>query len=104
MPQEREAQYPHVTPEEWREIRAKTPRALAAARVLMCRNIHGIPRRPYLIGDNDHSPILKGLVEFCEMAYRLVDAVDNSPQAHLRDSVIDANADLVQMMEELPDA
>lgn len=99
MPQERESQSPIVTAEEWQKIKAETPRDLVAARALMARNITGIPRRPYLTGDNDSAPILRGLREFCAAVYAVVDAVD---QTDGYADLIDRNAEVVAMMEELP--
>ncbi len=70
MPQERDNQYPHVTAEEWDKIKAETAPEIVSARALMARNITGVPKRPFLVGDNDHSPIMRGLVEITTELYK----------------------------------
>ncbi len=61
MPQERENPYPFPTPEEIAQWASETDPATAAARQVMARNIEGLYRRPYLKGDSDHAPVLKGV-------------------------------------------
>lgn len=103
MPQERDNQYPHVTAEQWEDIKRNTPREVVAARALIARNITGVPKRPYLVGDNDHAPILRGLVEFTTEVYKLVDAIDAANPGLTgdpADRIIDANAEIVSMMED----
>src|SRR6478609_5801579 len=109
MPQERENQYPNVTREVWEEAKQGVPREILAARVLMARRITGIPHRPYLLGESDHAPVFKGLAEFTAMVYALVDAIDNAgpsiavgngrPTEAQWAGILDANANMVEMME-----
>ncbi len=79
MPQERESQFPMVTAAEV-EAAPGDP-ATKAARNIMVRNIPGIPRRAYLIGSNDHAPIVQGLVVFTGAVIALLDLLDREPDA-----------------------
>lgn len=73
MPQERDSQFHHLTRAEVDEMPGD--RQTKAARNLMVRNITGIPRKAFLTGDNDHAPILRGLVDVTAAAYDLLDAI-----------------------------
>lgn len=100
MPQERESQYPVITPEEWEKIKAEVPREIAAARVTMASKITGIPRRPYLTGSSDSAPVLQGVAELARLVYVLLDATNDI--AEMPASVEDAGSALYSFMEELP--
>lgn len=80
-----------------------------AARNVAVRQFGGIPRRAFLLGDNDHSPVLRGIVDLATAAYKLADAIDAANlNGHVRElptaeewgRIIDANAELVAMMED----
>ena len=50
-------------------------REIKAARNIITRKIDGIPKRAFLLGDNDTSAVLRGTKEFVALVYQLVDAV-----------------------------
>lgn len=80
MPQELENQFKMPTAEQMAEMPGD--RETKAARNLMVRKISGIPRKAFLTGDNDHAPILMGLVDLTTAIYALLDAIPartNSP-------------------------
>lgn len=52
-----------------------------AARNIAVRQFGGIPRRAFLLGDNDHSPVLRGIVDFTTAVYALIDHIDPEPDA-----------------------
>ncbi len=62
MPQERDNQYPVTTAQE--VDAAPGDPATKAARNIMARRISGIPKRPFLLGQCDHAPVLMGVAEF----------------------------------------
>lgn len=98
MPQERESQYPHVTREDWEKIKAETPRARTAARAVIVRQITGAPRRGYLTGDSDHAPILRGVEEFMDKVWALLDSLDHI-EGGMPAVVEDAASEVAGMME-----
>lgn len=73
MPQERDSQYPYPTRAEVDAMPGD--RALKAARNIMVRNVTGVPRRPFLMGENDHAPILNGVKDLTEAVYEVLDAI-----------------------------
>lgn len=107
MPAEHPNPYPHPTAEE--VAAAPGSREQKAARNIASRAFDGIPRRAFLLGDADHSPVVRGIAEATEVAYRLVDLIDEAnlnsgvrdlPTPEMWLKIIDANADLVQLMED----
>lgn len=59
-------------------------RAQKAARVVAVNKFDGIPRRAFLLGGNDHSPVMKSLVSFTEVVYELLDRIEPGDE-HLAD-------------------
>lgn len=74
MPTEHPNPYPHPTAEEVEA--APGDRAQKAARNIASRAFDGIPRRAFLLGDADHSPVVKGIVDLTTLCYDLIDEVD----------------------------
>lgn len=66
--------YPYPTAEE--VDAAPGTRAQKAARNIATRQFKGIPIRAFLLGQNDHSPVMQGLTEFTEAVYRLTDEIE----------------------------
>lgn len=79
MPQERDSQYPMPTAAEV-ETMPGDP-ATKAARNIMVRHIPGIPRGPYLRGQNDHAPILQGVRDLTSAVITALDMIDREPDA-----------------------
>lgn len=69
--------YPHLTAAEFHA--APGTREQKAARCIAARKFGGIPTRGFLVGSNDHSPVMQGLTEFTEAVYRLLDHVEDGP-------------------------
>lgn len=63
--------YPYPTAEE--VDAAPGTRQQKAARNIATRHFNGIPIRAFLLGQNDHSPVMQGLAEFTEAVYQLLD-------------------------------
>lgn len=99
MPQERDNQYPNVTYEEWDTIKQGVSREVWASRVIIANQILGIPNRPYLLGQGDHAPIVKGVSEFAGAVYALLDSIDAEP---VMDSEIISRAGVIRRMMEEP--
>lgn len=51
-------------------------RELKAARNVATRKFQGIPQRAFLLGENDHSPVLKGIVDLTTAVYGFFESVD----------------------------
>lgn len=66
--------YPYVTPEEFAE--SDGTREEKGARCIAASQFGGIPTRAFLLGDNDHAPVMKGVRAFVTEVYRLVDLID----------------------------
>jgi len=74
MPAEHPNPYPHPTAEE--VAAAPGSREQKAARNIASRAFDGIPRRAFLLGDADHSPVVKGIVDLTTEVYKLVDSLN----------------------------
>ena len=79
MPEERNNPSPTMDKAAWDEARKDVPREIQAARLIVSRRIGGIPYRPYLNGDCDHAPVVKGVAEFAGLVYDLLDRLDHEP-------------------------
>lgn len=44
-----------------------------AARYIAARRFGGIPTKAFLLGDNDHSPMMKGVVDLTTLCWKLID-------------------------------
>lgn len=66
--------YPYVTREE--AAAAPGDRIAKAARNIATREFQGIPQRAFLLGDNDHSPVMKSLRSFVGPVYELLALID----------------------------
>lgn len=62
-----------MTAAEWEAEALSVPREIAAARLIVASQITGIPHRPYLLGQSDHSPVVRGVTEFCAAVYEMLD-------------------------------
>lgn len=74
MPQERASQFPVTTAAEVEA--APGGREIKAARNIAVRKFDGIPNRAFLLGHNDGSPMVRGIAEFTEEVYRLLDSLE----------------------------
>lgn len=100
--------FPHLTAAEF-EASVGT-REQKGARCIAARRFGGIPTRAFLLGDNDHSPMMKGVLEFVSATYRLVDLIANAgegihasggpPTAEQWGAILDQNAEIVAMLED----
>ena len=41
----------------------------------MVRNVTGIPRRAFLMGESDHAPILRGVADLTTACYKVLDTL-----------------------------
>lgn len=64
--------YPTATAAEFDA--APGTREQKAARCIAARRFAGIPTRGFLLGGNDHSPMMQGLLDFTTEVYALLDA------------------------------
>lgn len=46
-----------------------------AARYVAARRFGGIPVKAFLLGENDHSPMMKGIVDLTTEVYKLADMI-----------------------------
>jgi hypothetical protein len=96
MPQDRDNPYPYPTAED--VANAPGGREIKAARNVVVRHIPGVPRRPYLVGENDHEPIMRGVADLTTLVYRLLDAIHEvsggSPDGDLLDPINDVRVAL----------
>lgn len=53
-----------------------------AARNIAVRRFGGIPRRAFLLGNNDHSPVVKGIVDLTTLCYEVLDEFAEESNAH----------------------
>ena len=79
MPEEKRNVTPTFTADDWEETRKDIPREVAAARLIVSREIGGIPFRPYLRGDSDRAPVVKAVAGFAGKVYALLDAIGTGP-------------------------
>lgn len=93
MPQERNNPYPYPTAEEV-EAAPGDP-ATKAARNIMVRHITGVPRRSFLMGDNDHAPVLQGVADLTRVCLAVIEAIPaDQLNGTLRDRVGELQATL----------
>ena len=71
----RDNPYPYPTATD--VAAAPGDRETKAARNVMSRNVHGIPKRGFILGQSDKSPIMLGIKELVTMVYGLLDAIDS---------------------------
>lgn len=74
MPQDREHNFPFPTAAD--VAAAPGGREIKAARNIMVRNVPGIPRRAFLMGESDHAPILQGVKDLTTEVYVLLDSLE----------------------------
>lgn len=74
MAQERSNQYPY--PRASDALNAPGDRAVKAARNVVSRYVAGIPKRAYILGENDGAPVVLGVADLCYAAYTLLDLLD----------------------------
>lgn len=75
MPEEKHPNpYPTTTAEEF--IAAPGTREEKAARCIAARKFEGIPTRAFLLGDNDHSPVMQGIRDLTGAVYELLDSLE----------------------------
>lgn len=75
--------YPFLTAAEFEA--AEGTREQKAARCIAARRFGGIPTRAFLLGDNDHSPMMKGVLELTTTCYALLDAWEAGDEEGFRD-------------------
>ena len=83
MPQERANPYPNATPAEVEA--APGGREIKAARNIAVRRFGGIPVRAFLLGESDHSPMLKGIVDLTTACYALLDSWKDGDETAFRE-------------------
>lgn len=66
--------FPYPTATE--VLAAPGGRELKAARNIVTRYIEGIPKRGFILGDNDHSAIMRGVQDLTTEVYTLLDSLD----------------------------
>lgn len=99
--------FPYLTAEEF--AASEGTREQKGARCIAARRFGGIPTRAFLLGDNDHSPMMKGVLEFTAAVYKLADLIDEAnlnnkptelPTVEEWGKIIDQNAEIVAMLED----
>lgn len=68
---------------------------IKAARNIVARKIDGIPRRAFLLGQNDHSPVMQSVAEFVGLVDQLLLSI---PEADYNGSVKEYGDKLGAMM------
>lgn len=56
-------------------------RVAKAARNIAVRGFDGIPSRAFLLGQNDHSPVMRGIRDLVAQCYRALDEVAEDSNA-----------------------
>lgn len=74
MPADIPNSYPFPTATE--ALEAPGDRVAKGARFVAARHIRGLARRAFIVGENDHAPVLKGVRDLVEKVYALVDSLD----------------------------
>lgn len=100
--------FPYLTAAEFEA--SEGTREEKGARCIAARCFGGIPTRAFLLGDNDHSPMMKGVRQFVGEVYKLVDLIQNAgeginasggpPTAEQWGAILDQNAEIVAMLED----
>lgn len=70
--------YPYPTAQEVEA--APGSREKKAARNIAVRHMAGIPIRAFLLGQNDDSPMMRGIVDLTTGVYELLDLVNSTPR------------------------
>ena len=86
--------FPFLTAAEFEA--SEGTREQKAARCIAARRFGGIPTRAFLLGDNDHSPVMKGLLDFTTTCYTLLDAWEAGDEQAFRQKAEEMRA----MMED----
>lgn len=89
---------------------AEGSREQKAARFIAARRFGGIPTKAFLLGNNDHSPMMKGIVDLTTEVYKLADMIAGAgegphasggpPTAEQWAAILDQNAEIVAMLED----
>lgn len=72
--------YPYPSAEEFHA--APGTREQKAARCIAARRFGGIPTRAFLLGDNDRSPLMQGLVDLTTICYQILDEFAEDSNGH----------------------
>lgn len=72
--------FPYLTAEEF--AATEGTREQKAARCIAARRFGGIPTRAFLLGDNDHSPMMKGVLDLTTLCYQILDEFGEESNAH----------------------
>jgi hypothetical protein len=87
--------FPYPTAAEFEA--SEGTREQKAARCIAARRFGGIPTRAFLLGGNDHSPVMKGILDFTTAVYDMLDAIDgNSDDADLCHRRIEAVREMME--------
>lgn len=73
-----------------------------AARYIAARRFGGIPTKGFLLGDNDHSPMMKGVVDLTTEVYKLTDMIGEAgdlPESNWS-AIVEQRAKVVAMLED----
>lgn len=100
MPQERENQFPHVTKAEWEAIKAEHDPAQTAARAVVARHVTGVPRRAFLTGDNDHSVVMRGVLD---LTAAVLDVLNHHPESPAYVQCVERVRDIMENPDGLQD-
>lgn len=57
-------------------------RHLKAARNIAVRGFNGIPKRGFLLGSSDHSPVMRGIVQLTSLCYEILDEFAEESNTH----------------------
>lgn len=68
-----------------------------AARNVAARRFGGIPTRGYLLGHNDHSPMMRGIADLTTACYKVLDAI---PAADLNGTLREEVENLQTILED----
>ena len=72
--------FPYLTAEEF--TASEGTREQKAARCIAARRFGGIPTRAFLLGNNDHSPMMKGVLDLTTLCYQILDEFGEESNAH----------------------
>jgi hypothetical protein len=75
MPDYDKSKDPYPYPTATDALSAPGDRETKAARNVVSRHIHGIPKRGYVVGSADEAPILRGVKDLTTATYKLLDMI-----------------------------
>lgn len=82
MPDHDRRANPYPFPTAAEALAAPGTREEKAARNVISRHVHGIPKRAFILGEADHAPVMHGIRDLVTAVYALLDDLAEDSNSH----------------------